>query len=315
MDKIRISVSLGSVLDTKKLDDIYYSEGKEEFNKKLRKINNNNELLRVGPSLGLINYLSDIKNVELVLISKFSADSELMMTIAQSINKYLQGEHGFNNFQQTIFSDGEDIVRIHKELKIDLAITTNNITLKELIAAGIPSIQIKNISHEQNLENYERSKNGITIISDFDGVIADSSSEEVFQNAIKEGDENPVETFLRHESDKIVLPMKRGPLVSLIKIIAANKNSNNELHIVTARNGSVSERVILTLKEFEINANQFWFMAGYNKNIAIENIISKDNNNLILFLDDGKAHFERSNNITRVVSALVGSELFLKSEQ
>lgn len=308
---MRISVSLGSVLDTRKLDDIYYKKGQKAFLKKLEEIKDENGIFRVGPSLGLIKVLSEIEGVEIALISKFTAEPELMLSIAKSINHHFSNEYGFNAFRQNIFTNGEDTTKINKLLDVDLAITTNEDSMKELMQSGVPAIQVPNLSEKQNKENYEKALNGIVVISDFDGVIADSSSESVFQKAIKAKHKKPEETFAKHEAKNFEKPMEAGPLMKLIKLISDHqkKSKKLELHIVTARSGSVLQRAIISLAAFKISAKQMWFMSGYNKNIAIESIITGKEDKLILFLDDGAAHFERASEIKSIISGLVASEL------
>ena len=308
---MRISVSLGSVLDTSKLDNIYYEQGEKAFLKKLEEIKDENGIFRVGPSLGLIKALAEVPEVELALISKFSAQPDLMLSIAKSINYHFSNEYGYNVFKQNIFTAGQDVVEINTLLDVDLAITTNAASMNDLMANGVPAIQIPNLSEEQNQANYKKALNGIVVISDFDGVIADSSSESVFQKAIKDKHDRPEETFAKHEAEHFEKPMNSGPLMKLIKMISDNQTEKSklELHIVTARGGAVLQRAIASLAEFKINAKQMWFMSGYNKNIAINSIIKDKEDKLVLFLDDGKTHFERASEIQSVISGLVASDL------
>lgn len=321
MSEISISVSLGSLFFMRELEEVLQNEGLERFKDAFEALFADGEFLQPGPSLGLVRYLSGIQGVKLSLISKLSANPDILVGIARSIDHYFKGDLGLNEFEQVIFCSGSDTVKINKDLGVDLAIMSNESAVTSFTDAGIAAIAIDTpyfdgiYDKEVNAQNYLRSFNGLRLISDFDGVIGDSSSERVFQKAISTKVDRPEIEFAKHEYANVNTPLNPGPMKAFVKMISdhALLDSRSSLHIVTARGGRAIQRAVQTLKYFGISADQVWFMAGQNKNIALNAIFSNDAKDaLTLFLDDSNTHYSRSRSIKDVVSGLVGSDLHAK---
>lgn len=301
---LNVSFSVNSLLGLSVFAKVFEEKGLEEYKKKLKDYHDKGKLLPPGPSMGLARAFASM-GVSLSLISKISVEPELMLLIARSLNKYMENGQGMNSFEQVILTGGKETINAQKSLGINLSITTNKDSITDLHRAGISAFCVEDKGTKENKKNFDRSKNGIVLISDFDGVIADRTSEEVFQRAIKAKKEDPVKAFAKHEYDNRNIPMLAGPMLSLVKKVSDSKNKNIDLHLLTARSGNVLERAFLSLAHFDIKPTQMWFMAGMNKNIAINQIAEDNQDKLLLFLDDGDIHYTRATQLSKVLSGLV----------
>lgn len=132
----------------------------------------------------------------------------------------------------------------------------------------------------------------LRIAFDFDGVIADDSSERVYKAG-------SLAEFQAHETSHSHIPHTPGPLADLFRKIShlqsledqaveEDKNYQRVLRtaIVTARNAPSHERVITTLEHWGVNANEVFFLGGMKKDRILS--ILKPH----MFFDDQRSHLE-----------------------
>lgn len=132
----------------------------------------------------------------------------------------------------------------------------------------------------------------LRIAFDFDGVIADDESETVYQDKDLEG-------FYEHEKEKSHIPHNPGPLADLFKKLSFMQKLEDRAQeedrdykriirtaIVTARNSPAHERVITTLEEWGVSANETFFLGGMKKDRILT--VLKPH----IFFDDQKSHLE-----------------------
>lgn len=111
----------------------------------------------------------------------------------------------------------------------------------------------------------------LRIAFDFDGVLADDSSERVMQSG-------GLPAFHAHETDHIEEPLPEGKLSEFLRGInriqdieegrvASEPDYNRRVHvaIVTARNAPSHERVVKTLKSWGVRVNDAFFLGGIEK--------------------------------------------------
>ncbi len=130
------------------------------------------------------------------------------------------------------------------------------------------------------------------IAFDFDGVIADDEAEAVFK-----GDN--LEKFHEYEDKNSNIPHKPGPLADLFKKLSflqkleereRERDTNYKpiirTAIVTARNAPAHERVITTLEDWGVSANESFFLGGMVKNRILSRLKPH------MFFDDQISHLE-----------------------
>ena len=133
---------------------------------------------------------------------------------------------------------------------------------------------------------------------DFDGVLADDESEAVYQQSDLEG-------FKRHERERATVPHNPGPLKVFLERIAVLQRLELEraerdpdyrpclrVAIVTARNAPAHERVINTMRSWNIIVNDAFFLGGVEKRrvLAIWNPH--------MFFDDQRLHLDTTMSIS-----------------
>ena len=133
----------------------------------------------------------------------------------------------------------------------------------------------------------------LRVAFDFDGVIADDEAESVFKK------NNNLDEFQNHETEKQAIPHQPGPLADLFKKLSfmqklEEKRVKDEpgyekilrIAIVTARNAPSHERVVTTLKEWGVSADESFFLGGMQKSRILT--VLKPH----MFFDDQRSHLE-----------------------
>lgn len=141
----------------------------------------------------------------------------------------------------------------------------------------------------------DETDNELRIAFDFDGVIADDEAETVFKK------NNDLGEFEAHEVEKQAIPHQAGPLADLFKklssmqqleedLLQANPNYKKILRIaiITARNAPSHERVVTTLKEWGVSADESFFLGGMEK-ARILSVLKPH-----MFFDDQRSHLKSS---------------------
>ena len=82
-----------------------------------------------------------------------------------------------------------------------------------------------------------------------------------------------------------------------------------ETIVVTARGGSAFERFNMTQKMHGIKVSQAHLMDGRNKNLILDIIADENKNANILFIDDGKVHFDRALDLKDILAGFVHNDL------
>ena len=137
---------------------------------------------------------------------------------------------------------------------------------------------------------------------DFDGVIADDSSEQFYKK--NEGNMN---AYHQHEQLLAANPLKGGPIglllqkISIIQKLEQQQAENDPNYkkilstaIITARNAPAHERVVTTLKNLDIEVNDVFFLGGIDKSRVL-NILKPH-----IFFDDQMVHLDHLENIPAV---------------
>ncbi|HDZ37948.1 MAG TPA: 5'-nucleotidase, partial [Marinobacter sp.] len=132
----------------------------------------------------------------------------------------------------------------------------------------------------------------LRIAFDFDGVIADDASEQVYKSG-------SLEDFQKHETSRSQIPHNPGPLAGLFRKLSHLQKLEDQaltkdpgyrrvlrIAIVTARNAPSHERVITTLEHWGVDANEVFFLGGMKKD-RILNVLKPH-----MFFDDQRSHLE-----------------------
>ena len=331
---LKIGFSLGSLLDTSGVEKIYKENGLKAYVEALQEMDKNGEVFKPGPALGFCLAFKKLNNVipnevldiKIGLITKNSPNPEFSSVLFKSCRKWFSDFLGedIGSLDFSSFTNGNDVTGSYLGHGAELAFTTSPQAAAELYKSGIPAINIPNQGPEKNAQLFSDKKKRIVFVSDYDGVIGDTSSEKVYQDAKKNKELNPVQVFRDHESLKKDLPMELGPLGKVIKKLSRivkhyeeKKLNNSDLSeklpfeniVVTARGGDAMDRFLTTVKKHEICISQFHFMDGYSKNNPLANIVKENQDANIFFMDDGGVHYTRAQELENIIAGWVATDM------
>lgn len=282
--RLVIGLSSSALFNLDESDNFFRQYGEEEYRKYQRE--KQLSILNPGPAFPFIGRLLSLNDlappedplVEVILLSRNDPDTG--MRVMNSIKHYQL------KISRALFLQGGEPHRYISPLSISLFLSANENDVKQAVLAGSPAGRVL---PNNNLEIDNDSE--LRIAFDFDGVIADDEAEKIFHQT------NDLSKFHKNEIEKSTTPHNPGPLKSLLQklshIQAVEKNqyeiySNYEkrlrISIVTARNAPSHERVINTMRSWNIMVNDAFFLGGIEKKKILE--ILKPH----IFFDDQELH-------------------------
>lgn len=194
--------------------------------------------------------------VEIILISRNSADTG--MRIFNSI-----AHHGLN-IKRAAFSNGAAPFPYIKPFGCDLFLSANGEDVRNALQAGVAAATLLPGGPNQSRHDQLR------IAFDGDAVLFGDESERVSQ---QEG----LEAFTRFEMDHREQPLSGGPfrgfldaLHRLQQAFPTGEQSPIRTALVTARSIPAHERVIRTLRDWDIRLDEAMFLGGRAKGPFLE---------------------------------------------
>lgn len=280
-DKFVIAVASSALFDLENADKIFRLEGEEEYRKYQRE--HEEDILNKGVAFPLIKRLLNIDTkdqpVEVVLLSRNDPDTGLR--VFKSI------EHYELSISRASFVAGNNPFHYMDSFNASLFLSSNPEDVKEAVSHGFPAGCIYPSDYIDDDNDQE-----LRIAFDFDGIIADDSAENIFQ-------EGALDKFKAHEKLNKGEALPPGPLLRFFKEISnlqrreieknnIDKNYKPKIRIAiaTARNAPAHERVITTLRKFDIRVDEAFFLGGIDKSRVLK--VFKPH----IFFDDQVGHIE-----------------------
>lgn len=244
-----------------------------------------NEILKPGPGFALVRSLLHLNSlpgqenrVEVILMSKNSPD--ISLRIFHSIEYY-----GLP-ITRAVFVSGASLAPYLSAFQTDLFLSACEEDVQSAIDAGIAA---GIICHEQEggYKDEYLLKDGppgqIRIAFDGDAVLFSDEAEEVFR-------QQGLEAFETSEKAKAGQPLHAGPFARFLKIISdlqkefAAENAPIRTALVTARCAPAHERVIRTLRAWNVRIDEAFFLGGLSKKEVLSAFGAQ------IFFDDQPAH-------------------------
>ena len=106
-----------------------------------------------------------------------------------------------------------------------------------------------------------------------------------------------LDAFLAHEEENAKRPLPEGPFAKLLKTLSALQSSVEEhnspvrIAIVTARNSPAHERVIRTLRLWNVAVDEAHFLGGVSKDEFLRAFGAH------IFFDDQDVHIEKASQV------------------
>ncbi|WP_270168708.1 5'-nucleotidase [Paenibacillus sp. SYP-B4298] len=281
-EKIVIAVASSALFDLEESHRVFQDQGEDKY--RIYQRDNELKILGQGVAFPLIKRLLNINTestqpVEVVLLSRNDPDTGLR--VFKSI------EHYKLPISRAVFVTGNNPFRYMEAFNASLFLSANSEDVEKAVAKGYPAGCIYPSEFVDNEDDHE-----LRLAFDFDGIVADDSAETIYQ-------EGKLKEFQIHETKNANEPLPQGPLfrffheISKLQKIVSEIRKNDPSYkmkirvaIATARNAPAHERVITTLRKFDIRVDEAFFLGGIDK-ARVLSIFQPH-----IFFDDQKSHIE-----------------------
>lgn len=217
--------------------------------------------------------------VEVIVLSRNDPDTGLRVMRAV--------EHHDLQISRAVFMRGKAPYKFMSALSMSLFLSSDRTSVLQAAALGLPAGHVLSSAATDDLDDPD-----LRIAFDFDGVLGDDASEQIFQTG-------GLAEFHAHERDQVDVPQEPGPLKDFLAKVNVIQTKEEErkladpeyrirLHVsvVTARNAPAHERAIRSLKSWGVNVNDAFFLGGIAKGPIIEALQPH------IFFDDQLLHLE-----------------------
>ncbi|PIZ03958.1 MAG: 5'-nucleotidase [Gammaproteobacteria bacterium CG_4_10_14_0_8_um_filter_38_16] len=269
--KLVVAISSRALFNLDESNAIYEKEGVEKYAE--YQIQHENEMLKPGIAFSLVQKLLHLNThgdlVEMILLSRNSADTGLR--IFNSIKHY-----GLN-ITRAAFTSGESPYQYVQAFGSHLFLSANPDDVKQALNAGCAAATILASSTSAH-ETPE-----LRIAFDGDAVLFSNESEKIFQR-------DGIDAFTKHEVNDAKNPLPGGPFKGFLKALQQlqkqfkNHDCPVRTALVTARQAPTHERVIRTLREWDIRIDEALFLGGLAKGTFLKAFQAD------IFFDDQQTH-------------------------
>lgn len=277
-NKLVVGISSRALFDLEEENKIFVEDGLNAYEE--YQIAHENDILKPGTAFPLIKALhnlncGDERLTEIIVMSKNSANTSLR--IFNSIEQY-----GLD-ISRAALVGGASISPYLGAFKTDLFLSADEKDVQEAINANIAAGII--CSHEELPLDATQEIDQIRIAFDGDAVIFSDESERIYQ-------EEGLSAFAEHERQNAQKPLPEGPFAKLLKTLSLVQGqfSNEKMPIrtalVTARNAPAHERVIRTLRAWNVRIDEAFFLGGITKSEVLKAFGAN------IFFDDQTVHTE-----------------------
>jgi 5'-nucleotidase len=277
-----VGISSRALFDLEAEEAIYRTQGLDAYRR--HQTEHENDVLPLGAGFALVrallklNVLADNRRfVEVVIMSRNS--SETSLRIFNSIKHYEL------DITRAVLSGGAPLSPYLKAFNVSLFLSLHEDDVQAAIDSGVAAALLY-----QKPDNALEELGQIRIAFDGDAVIFSDESERIYQT---EG----IEAFERHERENADKLLPEGPFARLLKALSYLQHHCTgtlgdaapiRTALVTARASPAHERVIRTLRAWDVAIDETFFMGGVPKSDVLAAFKPH------IFFDDQHAHCERA---------------------
>lgn len=273
--KLVIATSSSALFDLSESDRIFKQEGLDAYRQ--YQIDNEDTPLEPGEAYPLVKKLLAINEmipgagVEVILLSRNSADTGLRVFNAI--------EHWSLPITRAAFSGGKSPYRYVEAFGAHLFLSTNPEDVRNALELGYAAASIisPSKSPQKNLATE------LKIAFDGDAVLFSDESEQIYQS-------QGLEAFTASERAAAKTPMRGGPFKPFLQALHNLQSQFEEelcpirTALVTARSAPAHERVVRTLRNWNIRIDESLFLGGLDKGAFLK-AFGAD-----VFFDDQEGH-------------------------
>ncbi len=276
---LTVGISSRALFDLRESHQVYEEKGLDAYRE--YQIEREGKPLDPGAAFEMVRKLlrlneSEQSAVEVVLMSRNSADTGLR--VFNSIR------HHELDIQRAAFSGGESVFPYIAPFGCQLFLSADEDDVCKALKSGIPAATIMHSENSADPPSEPESEGPLRIAFDGDAVLFSDESERVYR-------EGGLSAFNRHETDASE-PLEGGPFKP---VLAALQRIQDEFspnkapirtYLVTARGAPAHERVIKTLRAWDIRIDESLFLGGLDKKEILKSF------NADIFFDDQIEHCE-----------------------
>lgn len=278
-----IGISSRALFDLDDENHIYETQGLKAYAK--YQLAHEDEILKPGSGFALVkallklNELSDQRRVEVLIMSRNSADTSLRI--------FSSLQHYGLDITRAVLSGGAPLTDYLEAFGVDLFLSANEEDVVDALQAGFAAGRI----YTNTIEGYDPFEeiDQIRIAFDGDAVLFSDASEQIYQS---EG----LEAFTKHEQEAALKLLPEGPFAAFLKTISSLQEEFKgqapiRTALVTARNAPAHERVIRTLRAWNVRIDEAIFLGGIAKTNVLKAFAPH------IFFDDQSTHTTPASNV------------------
>lgn len=269
--KLVVAISSRALFALEALHVIYEKDGVEAYTQ--HQIAHEDEPLEPGVAFHLVKKLLTINNkfpdcplIEVILISKNSADTGLR--VFNSI------KHHQLPITRAAFTRGANTSPYVESFGAHLFLSADQDDVRAALAAGCAAATLVPSQRPSGQTDQVR------IAFDGDAVLFSDESERVFK-------EQGLNVFEQQEAAAAKVPMEGGPFMPFLSALHRIQAVHGELirtALVTARAAPAHERVVRTLRSWNIRIDEAFFLGGLDKGTFLKAFEAD------MFFDDQQVH-------------------------
>jgi 5'-nucleotidase len=262
-----IGISSRALFDLSKENRIFEEQGLEEYCR--YQLEHENNLLEPGTGFPLVqailrlNALSpENRRTEVVIISRNSSDTSLR--ISNSI------DHHHLDITRAAFTGGAPVAQYLEAFDVDLFLSASEQDVQEAVESNVAA----GLIYDSPATDPSSAIDQIRIAFDGDAVLFSEESEMIYQ-------ESGLEAFVAHERENARNPLPEGPFAKLLKTLSFLQYDLDfrklgfakppiRTALVTARNSPAHERVIRTLRAWNVRVDETFFLGGVAKDKVLK---------------------------------------------
>lgn len=283
--KLVVGVSSRALFDLSFENEIFEKEGVEAYCR--YQLEHENDILKPGAGFKLIRSLLNLNSlpgqegrVEVIVMSRNSADTSLR--VFHSIHAY-----GLP-ITRAVLASGASLAPYLSAFETDLFLSADEEDVEKAIESGIAA----GIICTDGIHTYdcEGTPECIRIAFDGDAVLFSDASEKIFQ-------EQGLDAFEKNEQQNALNPMAEGPFARFLRTISAlqqefaPEESPIRTALVTARSAPAHERVIRTLRAWNVRIDEAFFLGGISKKEVLKAFGAQ------IYFDDQAVHVKAAKEV------------------
>ncbi len=278
-NKLVIAISSRALFDLNDSHQVFQKEGLSAYSE--YQIDKEDEILKPGDAFHMVVKLLKINDllegaprVEVILLSRNSADTGLR--IFNSIDHY-----GLS-ISRAAFTGGESPYRYIAPFNAHLFLSMDAEDVRRALDHGVAAATLMPSSKDEKVADQLR------FAFDGDAVLFSDEAERVYKD-------QGLDAFTKSETQSAKTPLSGGPFKSFLAALQGLqrefKDSSCPIRtaLVTARSAPAHERVIRTLRAWDIRIDESLFLGGLSKGEFLK-AYGAD-----VFFDDQEVHCESAN--------------------